>query len=161
MFTFAVLQGPNLNRLGIRKPEIYGTATLEDIRNELDGRAREIDCTLLHFQSNHEGALIDWLQGHIGSIDGIICNPAGLTNYGLSLKDALNEAEVPLAIIHLSNVHAREEWRRNDIFAEIASIYVAGMGWAGYRCALEGLKERALATSPEWAGSATGRQLRA
>ena len=141
MLTFAVLQGPNMNRLGLRKPEIYGTATLEDVRNDLEKQAVDLECKLRHFQSNHEGGLIDWLQKQLGSIDGIICNPAGLTNYGLSLRDALSDADIPVAIVHLSNVHAREEWRRNDIFAEIATIYVAGMGWFGYRHALQGLKE--------------------
>lgn len=142
MLTFAVLQGPNMNRLGLRNPEVYGTATLDDVRSDLEKHAKELDCSLRHFQSNHEGEMIDWLQEQLGSIDGIICNPAGLTNYGLSLKDALSDAAVPLAVIHLSNVHAREEWRRNDIFAEIASVYVAGMGWIGYRHALQGLMQR-------------------
>lgn len=135
----AVLQGPNLNRLGVRKPEVYGTTTLADIVADLDVLAAEIDVELVHFQSNHEGAMIDWLQSLDGEIDGVVCNPAGLTNYGLSLRDALNECGVPLAIIHLSNVHAREEWRRHDIFAEIATVYFAGAGWRGYRHALQAL----------------------
>jgi 3-dehydroquinate dehydratase-2 len=135
----AVLQGPNLNRLGTRKPEVYGTVTLPDIVADLDVLAEEIDIELLHFQSNHEGAMIDWLQSVEGDIDGVVCNPAGLTNYGLSLRDALNECGVPVAIIHLSNVHAREEWRKHDVFAEIAKVYFAGAGWRGYRHALQAL----------------------
>src|SRR3712207_1782242 len=109
-----VLQGPNLSRLGIRKPEIYGTRTLSEIQNAMDRRAKDLGCSLDHFQSNSEGALIDWLQERQDAADAIICNPAGLTNYGLSLRDALVEAERDLAIVHLSNVHAREQWRRHD-----------------------------------------------
>lgn len=135
----AVLQGPNLNRLGTRKPEVYGTTTLPDIQKDLDVLATEQEWELQHFQSNHEGELIDWLQAHEGSVDGVLCNPAGLTNYGLSLRDALNECGVPIGIIHLSNVHAREEWRKHDVFAEIAAVYFAGAGWRGYRHALQAL----------------------
>ena len=135
----AILQGPNLNRLGTRKPEVYGLVTLPDIVADLDTLAGEIDVELVHFQSNCEGAMIDWLQSMEGSIDGVVCNPAGLTNYGLALRDALNECGVPVAIVHLSNVHAREEWRRHDVFAEIATVYFAGAGWRGYRHALQAL----------------------
>ena len=135
----AVLQGPNLNRLGTRKPELYGTTTLQQIQKDLDVHAEEHGWQLIHYQSNHEGQLIDWLQEQEGAVDGVICNPAGVTNYGLSLRDALNECGVPVAIVHISNVHAREEWRRHDVFAEIASVYFAGAGWRGYRHALEAL----------------------
>lgn len=138
----AVMQGPNLNRLGTRKPEVYGTTTLADIRQDLDLLASEENWELLHFQANSEGALIDWLQSVEGEIDGVLCNPAGLTNYGLSLRDALAECGVPVGIIHISNVHAREEWRRHDIFAEIAGVYFAGAGWRGYRHALSAMVAR-------------------
>lgn len=137
--TIAVLQGPNLNRLGTRKPEVYGTVTLPDIVADLDTLAAGIGIELVHFHSNHEGEMIDWLQSIEGTINGVVCNPAGLTNYGLSLRDALNECGVPVAIIHLSNVHAREQWRRHDVFAEIATVYLAGAGWRGYRHVLQAL----------------------
>lgn len=136
------LQGPNLNRLGLRKPEVYGTRTLAEIQNEMDKKADELGCSLDHFQSNSEGSLIDWLQEHQDEADAIICNPAGLTNYGLSLRDALAEAERDLAITHLSNVHAREQWRRHDVFAEVADIYLAGLGWRVYLYAIEALYQR-------------------
>lgn len=131
-----------MNRLGLRKPEVYGTHTLAEIQGEMDKKADQLGCTILHFQSNSEGALIDWLQEHQDDADAIICNPAGLTNYGLSLRDALAEAERDLAITHLSNVHAREEWRRNDVFAEVADIYLAGLGWHVYLFAIEALHQR-------------------
>ena len=137
-----VLQGPNLTRLGVRKPEIYGTYTLEQIQEAMDRRAEDLGCSLEHFQSNHEGALIDWLQERQDAADAIICNPAGLTNYGLSLRDALVEAERDLAIVHLSNVHAREQWRRNDVFAEITNLYIVGFGWRGYVTAVDALHDR-------------------
>jgi 3-dehydroquinate dehydratase II len=137
-----VLQGPNLNRLGLRKPEVYGTRTLAEIQGEMDKKAYKLGCGLEHFQSNSEGTLIDWLQDHQDEADAIICNPAGLTNYGLSLRDALAEAERDLAITHLSNVHAREHWRRHDVFAEVASIYLAGLGWRVYLFAIDALYQR-------------------
>ena len=113
-----------------------------EIQDEMDRKAGELGCTLLHFQSNSEGSLIDWLQEHQDEADAIICNPAGLTNYGLSLRDALAEAERDLAITHLSNVHAREQWRRHDVFAEVANIYLAGLGWRVYLFAIEALHKR-------------------
>lgn len=137
-----VLQGPNLNRLGLRKPEVYGTKTLAEVQKEMDRKADELGCSLEHFQSNSEGALIDWLQQHQDETDAIICNPAGLTNYGLSLRDALAETEREVAITHLSNIHRREEWRRHDVFAEVADIYLAGLGWRVYLAAIAALHER-------------------
>lgn len=145
MHNFLVLQGPNLNRLGQRSPELYGTATLADVDADLQREADRLGCSVEQFQSNSEGILIDWLYANVGGAAGVLCNPAGLTNYGLSLRDALAECGVPVAIVHLSNVHARETWRRNDVFAEIASIYVAGMGWIGYRHALGAMHERLVA----------------
>jgi 3-dehydroquinate dehydratase II len=137
-----VLQGPNLNRLGLRKPEVYGTRTLVEIQGAMDRRADELGVDLLHFQSNSEGSLIDWLQEHQDEADAIICNPAGLTNYGLSLRDALAETERDLAITHLSNIHRREEWRRHDVFAEVADIYLAGLGWRVYLLTINALHQR-------------------
>ena len=131
-----------MNRLGLRKPEIYGKRTLAEIQGEMDKKADKLGCSIEHFQSNSEGALIDWLQDHQDEADAIICNPAGLTNYGLSLRDALAEAERALAITHLSNVHAREQGRRHDVFAEVANIYLAGLGWRVYLYAIEALHQR-------------------
>jgi 3-dehydroquinate dehydratase-2 len=141
---FLALQGPNLNRLGTRKPERYGRRTLAEIQADMDLRARELGATLAHVQSNSEGALIDWLQERQDGADGMILNPAGLTNYGRSLRDALDDTEKPVAIVHISTVHNREAWRVNDVFAEIASAgYVMGLGWRGYLVAIEALVHRA------------------
>jgi 3-dehydroquinate dehydratase II len=138
----AVLQGPNLNMLGQRKPEIYGKQTLAEIQAQMDKRAEELGVRLQHFQSNSEGALIDWLQERHEEVGAIVCNPAGLTNYGLSLRDALDETEKDLAIVHISNLHAREQWRRHDVFAEIASVHIARLGWRGYLVSLDTLHQR-------------------
>jgi 3-dehydroquinate dehydratase-2 len=109
---------------------------------EMDKKAYQLECELEHFQSNSEGTLIDWLQERQEDTDAIICNPAGLTNYGLSLRDALAETGRDLAITHLSNIHAREEWRRHDVFAEVADVYLAGLGWRVYLTAIEALYQR-------------------
>ena len=134
-----VLQGPNLNRLGKRLPEVYGTTTLPQVEARMDESARRSAIELEHFQSNHEGSLIDWLQERQERADGLMLNPGGITNYGRSLRDALQESGKPVAIVHLSNPLGREPWRREDVFAEIASIYIAGAGWMGYLLALEAL----------------------
>jgi 3-dehydroquinate dehydratase-2 len=139
-----VLQGPNMNRLGYRKPEVYGTKTLADVQAEMDRQAEKLGIRLVHFQSNHEGALIDFLQEHQGDADAIICNSAGLTTGGYSLRDALSETEKDLAMVHLSNIHAREQWRRHDVFAEIANLYLAGFGTRVYATALDILHQRFL-----------------
>lgn len=102
-----VLQGPNLNRLGLRKPKVYGTQTLSGIQEEMEKKAGDLGCTLVHFQSNSEGEIIHWLQERQDEANAIICNPAGITNYGLSLKDALAETEQDLAITPLEHPRSR------------------------------------------------------
>jgi 3-dehydroquinate dehydratase II len=137
-----VMQGPNMNRLGLRDPEHYGRQTLADVQSAMDARASELGVTAEHFQSNHEGFLIDWLQERQDSAAGIICNPAGLTNYGYSLRDAINEAHLPTAIVHIRSLHRREPWRELDVFAEIATVHITGAGWRGYLLALEAIRWR-------------------
>ncbi len=139
---FLVMQGPNLNTLGERDPFHYGTRTLAEIQAEIDLAAAKLDSTVKHFQSNSEGALVDWLQANQKEADGIIINPAGVTNYGISLRDALWETGAHLAIVHLSNLFGREEWRRKDVFAEIAHAYFAGSQWRGFIYALTSLHAR-------------------
>lgn len=134
-----LLQGPNLNRLGARPSGLYGSLTLTELHARLEERARELGCQLLPFQSNHEGALIDFLQEHQGSGDGVILNPGALTHYGLSLRDAVAECSLPVIEVHLSNIHARESWRRRSVFGDVVRAQVAGLGWRGYLAALEAL----------------------
>ncbi|HJX70068.1 MAG TPA: type II 3-dehydroquinate dehydratase [Dehalococcoidia bacterium] len=134
-----VIHGPNLNLLGKRKREIYGDKTLEEINSLLQQQAKELDIEIITFQSNSEGALIDFIQAESPEADGIIINPGALTHYGLSLRDALEDTTLPIMEVHLSNIYAREEWRQESVIASIAKGQVSGLGWIGYTTALRTL----------------------
>jgi 3-dehydroquinate dehydratase-2 len=136
-----VLQGPNLDRLGVRDPKRFGTQTLEQLETKIASHAAGLGLEVEQFQSNHEGSLLDWLHERQDRASGIICNPAGLTPYGYSLRDALKEAPGPLAIIHFANPFSPEALH-DDIYAEIATSYIAGLGARGYLCALDALHDR-------------------
>ena len=132
-----LLQGPNLNILGRRRPEVYGRATMKQINDMVRARAEELGCELLVWQSNHEGVLLDHLHAHLGECDGVIINPGALTHYGLALRDALEAMEAPVVEVHLSNIHAREEWRRTSVISPVTLGQVVGFGPRGYVAALE------------------------
>jgi 3-dehydroquinate dehydratase-2 len=132
-----VINGPNLNNLGRRDPGQYGSMTLPEIETAISARASELGVEVAFFQSNYEGAIVDFLQENSGGTDGIVINPAALTGMGYSLGDALRDAGLPLIEVHLSNIHAREEFRRHSVIAPIAVGQVAGLGWRGYLYALE------------------------
>ena len=132
-----VLNGPNINFLGRRNPEIYGSMTLEQVNGEVARKAESLGVEVEFFQSNHEGALIDCIQGYWGQVDGIVINPGALTHYGYSLKDALIDAAVPVIEVHLGNIHAREEWRRQSVIADVARGQIAGFGRRSYTAGLE------------------------
>ncbi len=125
--------------LGKRQPEIYGATTLAEIDAMLQTRAEEAGVALQTFQSNHEGALIDFLQAEGWDANGIIINPGALTHYGLSLRDALAALSAPIIEVHLSNVYKREAFRHTSVVAPIATGQIAGLGWRGYLLALEWL----------------------
>ena len=139
MTSILVLHGPNLNALGRRDRHHYGVLTLDEINRRITERADELSVTIECFQSNHEGALVDKLQERAGSIDGVVINAGALTHYGLSLKDALTDAGLPVVEVHLSNIHAREQWRRHSVLADTVRGQIAGLGWRGYTAALEAL----------------------
>ena len=132
-----ILNGPNLNMLGRREQSYYGVKTLDDIAELVQDRARQLEVETEFFQSNHEGALVDYLQRLTPDVAGIIVNAGALTHYGLSLRDALIDARLPVVEVHLSNIHAREEFRRRSVIADIAQAQIAGLGWQGYIFALE------------------------
>ncbi len=133
-----LISGPNLNILGQRQPEIYGTQTLADIEDLVSKRAKEWGVTIRPYQSNHEGAIIDFIQQE-RSAEGLIINPGALSHYGYSLRDALEAFPGGKMEVHLSNVHAREEFRHNLVTAPIMDGVVAGLGWRGYLAALDAL----------------------
>ena len=137
-----VLHGPNLNLLGQREPEIYGRTTLSEIEGRLQSLAAEHGATLETFQSNHEGALIDRLQDAIGAFDGIVLNPGGLTHTSVALRDAVVATGVPVVEVHLSNIYAREPFRRTSLITDVVLGQVCGLGPIGYEAALRALIER-------------------
>jgi len=136
-----VLNGPNLNLLGRREPHIYGSMTLADVQKKLEQLAKELKVELVFFQSNHEGELVDMLHKHIDSAAGAILNPGGLTQFGVSLHDAIKSMSFPVIEVHMSNRHAREEWRGHSIISPAAKGTVEGLGWRSYSAALRALVE--------------------
>jgi len=138
-----VIHGPNLNLLGAREPEIYGGVTLAQINESLEGLASELNVSISTMQSNHEGELVEAIQGSVGQVDAILINPAGLTHTSVVLRDALLATGIPFVEVHLSNIHAREEFRRVSLLADAAVGVVCGFGSSSYLLGLRALAERA------------------
>jgi 3-dehydroquinate dehydratase-2 len=132
-----VIHGPNLNMLGSRQVSLYGDKTLAEINSLLDKASYELGVELETFQSNHEGALVDFIQEKSSEATGILINPGALTHYGLSLRDALVDTSLPVIEVHLSNIYAREEFRQQSVIAPISRGQISGLGWRGYIAALE------------------------
>lgn len=134
-----ILNGPNLNLLGVREPAVYGTSTLADIEASLGEVASGLQVSLRFFQSNSEGALIDTLHGWRGAVDGVVVNAGAYTHTSLALRDAFSATSLPFVEVHLSNIHAREPERRHSMLASASVGMVCGLGADGYEYALRGL----------------------
>lgn len=134
---FLVINGPNLNLLGTRNPGVYGSKTLAEIGGNIAARASDLGVEVDFSQSNSEGAIIDHLQANASQAQGIIINPGAFSHYSYALRDALAETGLPVVEVHITNIHAREEWRRRSVTAEAARGQIAGLGWKGYVLALE------------------------
>ncbi len=144
MKKIGLLNGPNLDRLGKREPEVYGSVTLDQIEVNVIEQATSCDCTIEAFQSNHEGALIDKIhQWSDSGFHGLILNPGGLTHTSVALRDAVVASGLKTVEVHLSNIHAREDFRHKSMISSIAVAVVAGMSHYGYLSALHFLSEEA------------------
>jgi 3-dehydroquinate dehydratase-2 len=139
MSLIALVNGPNLNLLGKREPSLYGEVTWDEVRAECEKRASEEGMGLEFFQSNHEGAIVDFLQGLIGRAEGLVINPGALTHYGYSLRDALACLEIPVIEVHVTNIYGREEWRARSVVSPVVKGVITGLGARGYILALEAL----------------------
>ena len=136
MATILVLNGPNLNLLGTREPEIYGDKNLQQIEKELSTIAKKHNCNLESFQSNSESDLVDKIQERSQSIDYMIINPGAFTHTSIALRDVLLAVEIPFIEVHISNIFSREEFRKNSYFSDIAQGTICGLGFKGYELAL-------------------------
>ncbi len=132
-----VVNGPNLNLLGTREPEIYGMKTLADLERTVQAKAKVLGIDVSFYQSNSEGEIIDFLQQHAPGSLGIVINPAALSHYSLALYDCLQALALPVVEVHISNIHAREEFRSRSVTARAARGVITGLGFAGYEMALE------------------------
>ena len=137
-----LINGPNLNLLGTREPEIYGTTTLPEIERAVAERAGSLGAEVRSFQSNHEGALVDFIQAEAGGAQGAVINAASLGHYSIALRDALVASRLPFVDVHISNVYAREPFRHHSVIAGVALGQVSGLGWRGYLAAVEAVIER-------------------
>ncbi len=140
----AVLNGPNLNMLGSREPTLYGAATIDDLEALCAETARMLEVTIDFRQTNHEGELITWVQECRDKARGIVINPGGYSHTSVALMDALLAAELPVIEVHLTNIHAREEFRRHSLVSRVANGVVCGLGIRGYGLALTALTEMIL-----------------
>lgn len=141
MFKILVINGPNLNLLGKREPTIYGKKTIESLENDLSAFGIDHQIEITCFQSNHEGVIIDKLQEADGIYQGIVLNAGAYTHYSYAIRDVISSISVPVVEVHISNIHAREEFRHHSVIAPVAAGQIVGFGFKGYELAILALKE--------------------
>jgi 3-dehydroquinate dehydratase-2 len=141
MAKILLINGPNLNLLGTREPELYGATTLADIEQRLAALAAELGHEFVALQSNAEAELVDAVQAAAGNTDFVLINPGAFTHTSVALRDALLGVAIPFIEIHISNIHAREEFRRQSYFSDVAAGIIAGLGPQGYELALQAANE--------------------
>ncbi|MBM7620115.1 3-dehydroquinate dehydratase-2 [Bacillus tianshenii] len=134
-----VLNGPNLNRLGLREPAIYGKDTLKDLEKQLETLAAELGISIDCYQSNHEGNLIDKLHAAEDVFAGVVINPGAFTHYSYAIRDAIASISIPVMEVHISNIHKREEFRHTSVTAPVTHGQIIGLGLYGYHLAVQGL----------------------
>ncbi|WP_017755740.1 type II 3-dehydroquinate dehydratase [Calidifontibacillus oryziterrae] len=137
-----LINGPNLNRLGIREPGVYGQTTLQQLEKQIVEFAAQHDFTVTCFQSNHEGSIIDTIHDAQNEFAGIIMNPGAFTHYSYAIRDAIASGNVPVIEVHISNVHKREEFRHTSVIAPVCEGQIVGLGVTGYKLAVIAFKER-------------------
>ena len=135
-----IINGPNLNMLGKRDGSVYGTINYADLVDMIEKEAEKLLIDVLFFQSNHEGELIDFIQNNSNDSDGIIINPGALTHYSIALRDALSDSKLKIVEVHISNIHAREQFRHISVIAPISEGQIAGLGFNGFLYALKYFK---------------------
>lgn len=148
MKSFLVINGPNLNMLGIREPNVYGTMTLEEINSHILAETEHLPVEIEFFQSNHEGGIIDEMQAaYYDGVDGIVLNPAAFTHYSYAIRDAITSTDIPVVEVHLTDISGREPFRQVSVMADVCLAQIKGKGWQGYVEAIELLNENAAGNS--------------
>ncbi|KAB2493629.1 type II 3-dehydroquinate dehydratase [Priestia endophytica] len=140
MKQFLVINGPNLNYLGKREPEIYGSTTLVDLEKSLKTKGEALDLSLDFLQSNHEGVIIDAMYKANETCDGVLLNPGAFTHYSYAIRDCIASLNIPVVEVHISNVHAREEFRHTSVIAPVSAGQIVGFGLFGYEMGINALK---------------------
>lgn len=139
-----IINGPNMNLLGVREPGIYGTQSLEEINSHILTQTQDMDVEIDFFQSNHEGGIIDEMQAaYYDGVDGIVLNPAAFTHYSYAIRDAIASIPVPVVEVHLTDIASREKFRQTSVMADVCIAQIAGQGWQGYVEAVKLLDEKA------------------